>query len=132
MLLTKLSEVNTYIIQNETKSVLIDFTALPSNYIFFQPQCVHFLSLQALAFEAIIQLPSLCPSLLICTMRRGDSMIVELSFIYTSFVVIIYCSVAKSCPTYCDPMDCSMLGFLVLHYLPEFAQIHVHGVSDAI
>ena len=58
-------------------------------------------------------------------------MIVELSFIYTSFVVIIYCSVAKLCPTYCDPMDCSMLGFLVLHYLPEFAQIHVHGISDA-
>ena len=25
-----------------------------------------------------------------------------------------------------DPMDCSMPGFLVLHYLPEFAQVHVH------
>ena len=32
----------------------------------------------------------------------------------------------------CDPMDCSTPGFPVLHYLPEFAQIHVHGVSDAI
>ena len=29
-------------------------------------------------------------------------------------------------------MDCSMPGFLVLHYLPEFAQTHVHWVSDAI
>ena len=29
-------------------------------------------------------------------------------------------------------MDCSMPGFPVLHYLPESAQIHVHGVSDAI
>ena len=29
-------------------------------------------------------------------------------------------------------MDCSMPGFPVLHYLPEFAQIHVHGVGDAI
>ena len=26
----------------------------------------------------------------------------------------------------CDPMDCSMPGFPVLHYLLEFAQIHVH------
>ena len=33
-------------------------------------------------------------------------------------------SVAKSCPTFCDPMDCSMPGFPVLHYLPEFAQTH--------
>ena len=37
-----------------------------------------------------------------------------------------YCSVAKSCLTLCDPMDCSSPGFSVLHYLPEFAQIHVH------
>jgi len=36
------------------------------------------------------------------------------------------CSVTKSCPTLCDPMDCSMPGFIVLHCLPEFAQIHVH------
>ena len=43
-----------------------------------------------------------------------------------------YCSVAKSCPTLCDPMDCSMPDFPVLHYFLEFAQIHVHWVSDAI
>ena len=42
------------------------------------------------------------------------------------------CSVAKSCPTLWDPMDCSRRGFPVLHYLPEFAQIHVHWVNDAI
>ena len=35
------------------------------------------------------------------------------------------CSVAKSCPTLCDPIDCSTPDFPVLHYLPEFAQIHV-------
>ena len=32
----------------------------------------------------------------------------------------------------CDSMNCSMPGFPVLHYLLEFAQIHVHWVSDAI
>ena len=42
------------------------------------------------------------------------------------------CSVTKSCTTLCDPMDYSMPGFPVLHYLPEFAQIHGHGVGDAI
>ena len=42
------------------------------------------------------------------------------------------CSFTKLCLTLCDTIDCSMLGFPVLHYLPEFAQIHVHWVSDAI
>ena len=43
-----------------------------------------------------------------------------------------YCSVPKLCLTLCDPMDCSMPGSPILHYLPEFAQTHVHRVSDAI
>ena len=42
------------------------------------------------------------------------------------------CSVAKSSPIICDPMDCSILGFSILHYLPGFAQTHIHSVSDAI
>ena len=42
------------------------------------------------------------------------------------------CSVAKSCPTLRNPMDSSTPGLLVPHCLPEFAQVHVHGVSDAI
>ena len=42
------------------------------------------------------------------------------------------CSVAQSCPTLCDPMNCSTPGFPVLHHLPEFAQTRVHWVSDAI
>ena len=41
-------------------------------------------------------------------------------------------SVTQSCPTLCDPMDCSMPVFPVLHYLLEFAQTHVHWVDDAI
>ena len=32
------------------------------------------------------------------------------------------CSVAKSCLTLCNPMDCSMLGFPVLYHVLEFAQ----------
>ena len=41
------------------------------------------------------------------------------------------CSVIKSCPTCCDPMDCSKPGFPV-HHLPEFAQIRVHWIGDTI
>ena len=41
-------------------------------------------------------------------------------------------SVAQSCPTLCDPMNCSTPGLPVLHQLPEFTQTHVHCVSDAI
>ena len=40
------------------------------------------------------------------------------------------CLVAKLGLTLCDPMDCSMPGFPVLHHLLEFAQTHVHGVDD--
>ena len=42
------------------------------------------------------------------------------------------CSVAQSCPTPCNPMDCSTPGFPILHHLLELAQTHVHWVSDAI
>ena len=41
-------------------------------------------------------------------------------------------SVAQSCPTVCDPMNCSTPGLPVHHQLPEFTQTHVHRVGDAI
>ena len=41
-------------------------------------------------------------------------------------------SVAQSCPTLCDPMNHSTPGLPVHHQLPEFTEIHVHQVSDAI
>ena len=42
------------------------------------------------------------------------------------------CSITKLCLTLCDCMNCNTPGFPVLHYLPEFAQTHVHWISDAI
>ena len=48
------------------------------------------------------------------------------------FVMVQFISVAQSCPTLCDPMDCSIPGFTVLHQYPELVQTHVHWVSDAI
>ena len=41
-------------------------------------------------------------------------------------------SVTQSCPTLCNPVDCSTPGFSVLPHLLEFAQTHVHWVGDAI
>ena len=43
-----------------------------------------------------------------------------------------FSSVAQSCLTLCDPMECSTPGFPVHHQLPELTQSHVHPVSDAI
>ena len=43
-----------------------------------------------------------------------------------------FSSVAQSCPTPWDPMDCSTSGLPVHNQLPEFTQTHVHWVSDAI
>ena len=43
-----------------------------------------------------------------------------------------FSSVTQSCPTLCDPMDCSTPGFPVLHYLPEFTQTHVRRVGNTI
>ena len=51
-------------------------------------------------------------------------------YIYkTSKKIVVVQSI--SCVPLCDTMDCSTPGFPVLHYLPEFVQIHVHWVSDA-
>ena len=41
-------------------------------------------------------------------------------------------SVAQSCPTLRDPMNLSTPGLPVHHQPPEFTEIHVHWVSDAI
>ena len=41
-------------------------------------------------------------------------------------------SITQSFPTLCDPMDCCMPGFRVLHHLPELVQAHFHWAGDAI
>ena len=61
-----------------------------------------------------------------------NDILLNLTFYLAICTQSFCCSVAKSCLTLCNPMDCSTLGFPVLHYLPELAQTHVHWVSDAI
>ena len=43
-----------------------------------------------------------------------------------------FSSVAQSCPTLCNPMDCSKPGLPVHHQLPKFTQTHVYRVGNAI
>ena len=52
---------------------------------------------------------------------------------YRKFSLLIdISSFAQSCPTLCDPMDCSKPGLHVHHQLPEFTQTYVHWAGDAI
>ena len=57
---------------------------------------------------------------------------------WTTFIVSLavktlqFSSVAQSCPTLCDPMNCRTPGLPVHHQLPEFTQTHVHQIGDAI
>ena len=48
------------------------------------------------------------------------------------FSSVQFSSIAQSCPTLCNPMNCSMPDLPVHHQLPEFTQTHVHWVSDDI
>ena len=45
---------------------------------------------------------------------------------------IQFSTVTQSCPTPCNPMNYRTAGIPVHHQLPEFTQIHVHRVGDAI
>ena len=46
--------------------------------------------------------------------------------------LLLFSSIAQSCPTLCDPINRSTPGFPVHHQLPELTQTHVHQVGDAI
>ena len=63
--------------------------------------------------------PLLCSRRRICTSR---SMVLHSTW---------HCSVAKLCPTLCDPMDYSTPAFPAPHHLPEFTLVHVHWMDGA-
>ena len=71
--------------------------------------------------------------------RKLDLNIIESVYLWIFFPILPLSPLTsglnhftKSCPTLCNPMDCSMPGFPLLHYLLEFAQTHVCWVHDAI
>ena len=66
------------------------------------------------------------------TVQRVTNSWTRLKRLSTYELLISISSVTQSCPTLCNLMDSSILGFPVLHQLLELAQTHVHWVSDAI
>ena len=63
--------------------------------------------------------------------KVGEARVLIL-YSFINLAVSQFSSVAQSCSTLCDPMDCSMPGFPVHHQLLEPIQTHVHRVGDAI
>ena len=64
-----------------------------------------------------------------CDLITGDLNLLEISSL---ICLIQFSSVAQSCLTLCNPMDCSTPGLPVHHQLQESTQTHVHWVGDAI
>jgi len=52
------------------------------------------------------------------------------SSLYYQKCLFQFSSLTQSCTTLCNPMNCSTLGFPILHQLPELAQTHVYWVGD--
>ena len=83
-----------------------------------------------LAFWSLVPLPFLKPA-----WTSGSSLFMycwspsDITSLFLSYQIR---SVAQSCLTVCDRMNCSTPGLPVHHHLPEFTQTHVHRVSDAI
>ena len=65
------------------------------------------------------------------TLVVGLNASVAVSFLF-SHVTVQFSSVAQSCLTLGDPVECSTPGLPVHHQLPEFTQTHVHWLGDTI
>ena len=83
------------------------------NYTFFPFHSISFLSFLSPAF-----LSSLCFS--------------SPFFLRTFIFPFLLTSYISCISTLFDPMDCSMPGLSVPHYLSEFTQVHIYCISDAI
>ena len=64
--------------------------------------------------------------------RRQEKRTCPRSFYSLLTCSVQFSSVTQSCPTLCNPMNCSTQGLPVHHQLSEFTQTQVHWVGDAI
>ena len=65
--------------------------------------------------------------ILICSSKISDVI-----YLFMYHVCVLFSSATQSCPTLCNPMNCSMPDLPAHHQLLEFTQTHVHWVGDAI
>ena len=84
---------------------------------FSSSQCQHFLSFLPFSFFP----PPPCPPSLPSSLSFSSPW-KEVPYDFC------HCSVTQSCPTLCDPMDCSTPGLPVSHHFPKFALGHVHSL----
>ena len=84
----------------------------------------------ASVFKLVLWSLSVCSHVLQAVFKAQDKRDVAINMLLCIYIYIynyvMYFSVAQSCLTLCNPMDCRTPGFPVLHYLPELAQTHVH------
>ena len=128
---------------------LPDFTELASHHSDLSPDvillvtCSSTLPIQSCSSALLLVSLPVFLTILLALILPDNSFVAPISYVsitesklskcrYIFCLCCRHCSVAQSCPTLCDPMDCSMPVFLVLHYFPEFAQTHVYWVNDAI
>ena len=67
-----------------------------------------------------------------CVWTQSRNCYMLCQFSYNMYQSVQFSSVAQSCSTLCDPMNCSMPHLPVHHHHPEFSQTHVHRVGDAL
>jgi len=109
------------------------FNISPSNehpgLISFRMDWLDLLAVQG-TLKSLHQHHSSKPSILWCS----AFFIVQLSCIYIYIYIYIsqFSSVAQSCPTVYNPIDCSTPGFPVHQQLPELAQTQAHLVKDMV
>ena len=70
-----------------------------------------------------------CTAVLTVVPRKLEKVRTSAMFPDTS---VQFSSVAQSCPTLFEPMNCSTPGLPVHHQPPEFTQTHAYQVGDAI
>ena len=94
----------------------------------------HYLPVQIFPFETISnKFPTKLFHTSCCFSKQGSLCLFQCTchFVVT-LTFLSFSSVAQSCPTVCEPLNCSTPGLPVHHQLPEFTQTRIHRVSDAI
>ena len=75
----------------------------------------------------------LVTAMTLSTVPNTRSSLINVSWQHEQISLVLqFSSVAQSCPTLCDPMNCSMPGLPVHYQLLESTQTHAHWVGDAI
>ena len=91
--------------------------------------CLNIINFSIPVAKYNFQTPYLCiqiPYRNVCTLSFNSS-----TSVLFRFSSVQLSSVAQSCLTLCNSMNCSMPGLPINHQLPEFTQSHVHRVGDA-